>query len=91
MWVYCKELGGLKEGDVGAKEKVFFRVRGLDLGVFMGKAVEEKENCDEPIILPGQIFFQNLRLNSGWGGRADVLRAGRTGTTCHRAALEGVG
>lgn len=45
-------MGGLKEGDLGAKEKVFFRVRGLDLGVFMGKAVEEKENCDEPVILP---------------------------------------
>lgn len=47
-------MGGLKEGDLWAKEKVFFRVRGLDLGVFMGKAVEEKENCDEPVILPGQ-------------------------------------
>lgn len=46
-------IGRLKGRRPGAKEKVFFRVRGLDLGVFMGKAVEEKENCDEPVILPG--------------------------------------
>lgn len=85
-------MGGLKEGDLGTKEKVFFRVSGLDLGVFMGKAVKEKENCNEPIILPGQTpLFQNLRLNSGWGGRADVLRAGGTTITCHRTTLAGVG
>lgn len=88
-----QRVGRLKGRRPWSQREVF-RVRGLDLGVFMGKAVEEKEYCDEPIILPGQTpLFLPKSEAKFWlgGGRAEVLHAGGTGITCHRAALAGVG